>query len=100
MRRDALPEHTDYEDDGCHIHPSCLDCPLDRCIFDIDVRGEHREDVTVMGRQMAQMLAQGASVAEIAAHFGVGKRTVFRYLALEEANGGLVLRRRRQLQLA
>ena len=29
-----LPEHTQYRDTGCDLHPSCLTCPLVRCRYD------------------------------------------------------------------
>lgn len=33
-RRDPLPEHLDYRDDGCDLHPACLSCPFSRCRYD------------------------------------------------------------------
>ncbi len=33
-RSDALPEHAQYRDDGCDVHPHCLTCPLPRCRYD------------------------------------------------------------------
>jgi len=32
--RDLLPEHTEYRDDGCRVHPSCLSCPLPACVYE------------------------------------------------------------------
>ena len=34
VRRDTLPEHTDYRDTGCDLSRSCLRCPLARCKYD------------------------------------------------------------------
>lgn len=32
--RNALPEFHQYVDSGCHVHPTCLSCPLPSCLFD------------------------------------------------------------------
>ena len=31
-----LPGVIHPKDDGCNIHPHCLECPLMRCIYDSD----------------------------------------------------------------
>ena len=79
-RRDALPEHTNYADTGCDIHPRCLTCPLVRCRYDepggarkifseerdrsiVRLRRDHRVPIEVLARR-----------------FGISRRTVFRVL--------------------
>lgn len=32
-----LPDQIHERDDGCRVHPHCLDCPLEACIYDKDV---------------------------------------------------------------
>lgn len=77
--RDALPEHTRYRDDGCSVSPSCFSCPLPRCRYEEPgglraVLNQQRDDA------MLKMRASGASVEELAVHFSVSRRTVFRVL--------------------
>src|SRR5690606_21021801 len=81
-RRDALPEHTQYTDTGCDVHPSCLTCPLVRCRYDEPggVRKLFSED---RDRAIVRMQREGAQVDAIARRFGVSRRTVFRALARE-----------------
>ena len=79
-RRDALPEHTQYADTGCDVHPSCLTCPLVRCRYDEPggVRRVYSED---RDRAIVGLQRHGMPVDAIARRFGVSRRTVFRALA-------------------
>ena len=79
-RRDALPEHTQYTDTGCDVHPSCLTCPLVRCRYDEPggVRKVYSED---RDRAIAGMQREGVPIDAIARRFGVSRRTIFRALA-------------------
>jgi hypothetical protein len=86
-RRDALPEHTRYTDTGCSIHPSCLTCPLVRCRYDEpngvrNIRGRERDSSIVQVRAV-----EGLTVRDVAARFGVSRRTVFRALARAREGG-------------
>jgi len=79
VRADALPEHIRYQDDGCHVHPHCLTCPLPRCRYDAPgglraLLNAHRD------RQIVEMRRRGATVDALALRFGVSRRTVFRVL--------------------
>ena len=31
---DRRPEETHYRDTGCELAPSCLQCPMERCVYD------------------------------------------------------------------
>lgn len=80
-REDALPEHVDYRDSGCDLFPSCLRCPLPRCRY--DEQGGVR---AVLNRQRDREIRRmrhdtPLTVAQIAKHFRVSRRTVFRALA-------------------
>lgn len=73
-----LPEDTVYRDTGCEVSPSCLRCPLDRCVYDEpDAR-----DVELLLRQLQvqQQLSEGESIVAIADAMGRSKRMVYRYL--------------------
>ncbi len=79
-RSDALPEHAQYRDDGCDIHPHCLSCPLPRCRY--DEPGGLRS-ILIAGRDqdVVKLRLRGESVDRLAGRFRLSRRTVFRILA-------------------
>jgi hypothetical protein len=79
-RSDALPEHTQYQDTGCDVHPHCLTCPLVRCRYD-EPGGVRRLFSEDRDRSIASLQRDGETVGSIARRFGVSERTVFRSLA-------------------
>jgi len=79
-RRDALPEHTQYADTGCDVHPTCLSCPLVRCRYD-EPGGARRLLSEGRDRQIVALRRSGEAINQIAGRFGVSRRTVFRVLA-------------------
>lgn len=80
-RRDALPEHTNYMDTGCDLHPNCLTCPLVRCRYDQPGGARkllsNERDSAIIALQHSQRLP----VNDIAHRYGISRRTVFRVLA-------------------
>lgn len=77
---DALPEHTRYRDDGCHVAPACLSCPLDRCVF--DRRGTERQAVRrSRNRQIRTLTRRGWSTAALVVRFGLSPAQVRRIRA-------------------
>ena len=76
---DLLPEGVDWKDEGCEVFPSCLNCPLPRCVED-EPRGQQRLRMAARRRWMAELKRTGKSVKEIAGIFGVSQRTVQRAL--------------------
>lgn len=79
IRADALPEMTRYRDDGCDISESCLNCPLPRCRYE-EPGGLRALINSYRDEQMIQLRMQGMGVAELAEHFNVSRRTVFRVI--------------------
>jgi len=79
-RRDALPEHTQYADTGCDVHPSCLTCPLVRCRYD-EPGGVRKVYSEGRDRAIAGLQREGVPIDAIARRIGVSRRTVFRALA-------------------
>lgn len=80
-REDALPEHLEYRDSGCDLFPSCLTCPLPRCRY--EEKGGVR---AILNRQRDHEIRRmrietKLTVAQIAKHFRISRRTVFRALA-------------------
>lgn len=79
-RIDALPENTDYADTGCDLYPSCLKCPLPRCRYD-EAGGAAAMLRVGRDASIARLAEKGRFNAnELAAMFGVSRRTVFRVL--------------------
>ena len=79
VRRDSLPEGKAYHDDGCEVSLSCLTCPLPTCIHE-EFRGltrlrKRERDVEIIA------LRESMSVNDLAAHFKVSRKTVYRVLA-------------------
>ena len=84
LRRDALPEHMIYKDDGCEASPTCLTCPLPRCRY--EARGGLREILNEpRDARLVQMHQNGISVNIIAAGANVSKRTVYRVISKKAA---------------
>ena len=76
---DLLPEDVDWRDEGCEICPSCLNCPLPRCIEE-EPRGRQRLKAVLRAQRMKALRRSGSSIREIARLFGVSQRTVQRAL--------------------
>jgi transposase-like protein len=81
---DLLPEEFPYRDEGCELAPSCLNCPLPRCVEE-EPRGRQKFLKRRRAEKMWQLKQQGKSAAEIAAIFQVSTRTVQRWLRTTEA---------------
>ena len=84
----ALPENTNFRDNGCEYSPSCLTCPLRICKFD-DPGWIKREDTEKRDEAFLRFKSMKWSADEIATEMKVSSRTVHR-----------VLRAQRELQEA
>lgn len=82
---DPLPEHTVYRDEGCHIAPSCLHCPLERCVFD---RPAHADAAVRRGRnrRLRTLARRGWPVARLAHQFHLSPAHVRRILRPERTD--------------
>jgi hypothetical protein len=76
---DLLPDEIDWRDEGCEVFPSCLNCPLPRCVEE-EPRGQQRLRLAARNRRMVELRQSGKSVRDIAGLFGVSQRTVERAL--------------------
>jgi AraC-like DNA-binding protein len=79
VREDALPEHMHYRDDGCEVSPSCLRCPLPRCRYD-EPGGIRSLLAESRDREIVRLRMEGWKVEDLADHFQVSRRSVFRIL--------------------
>jgi DNA-binding CsgD family transcriptional regulator len=77
---DIIPDDVNWKDNGCEIYPSCLNCPLDKCMEE-EPRGRQRLRMLARSKRMAELREQGKSIPEIARCFQVSQRTVQRALA-------------------
>ena len=80
IRRDALPEHVDFQDRGCELSPSCLRCPLALCRYDQPggarkIRQDPRDEAICVRH------AEGVAIDALASEFSISRRSVFRVLA-------------------
>ena len=88
-RSDALPENTDYADNGCDLYPACLECPLPRCRYE-EAGGAAAmlrtgRDATIL--RLAA--AKAVSVDGLAEMFGLSRRTIFRVLRAHRGDRGI-----------
>ncbi len=82
---DGLPENYHYRDEGCAIAPSCLNCPLPVCIYDIP-RGKQKHLKEIRDCEIRRLfLEEGKDAEQIAQLFGVSKRTVQRALRQQQS---------------
>ncbi len=77
---DLPPEYCRYQDDGCDLASSCLDCPFSQCIYE-QPRGRQRWLKRLREREMIRLFTtEGKGIKELAVIFGVSQRTVQRAL--------------------
>lgn len=87
---DLLPEETEYRDEGCRVHPSCLSCPLPACIYEerYSVRqgrlARRRASLRARDMEIVARYRAGETSREIADTYGLSPRQVFRILAIEK----------------
>ena len=71
-----------WHDTGCKYHPSCLECPEVRCIFDNPtahgIGWKYSEKIEARHEEMRGLLRNGHGVWDIARMMGCGYRTVLR----------------------
>lgn len=70
----------DYKNTGCDLHDDCLTCPFEHCKYDED-NSKHERKKPMWSRNEAVVdLARAMSVKDVAEHFGINPRTVYRIL--------------------
>ena len=78
-RRDALPEHLTYHDDGCEVAPRCLACPLERCRYE-EPNGIRTVRVRERAADIRALQREGLTNAGVMARMGITRRTLYRTL--------------------
>ena len=86
---DLLPECMRYRDEGCEFADSCLNCPFDRCIYELP-RGRQYWLKRRRDKEMVRLFTiEGKTVRELALMVGVSQRTVQRALKKTLSEGGI-----------
>lgn len=84
--RRGLPEYMTYEDTGCELSPTCIECPLAVCKYDDPEWGKHH-DLSQRDNEIVSQRERGVKVDRIAASVGVSSRTVYRVLQRRAHSG-------------
>lgn len=74
-----------WEDRGCELAPSCLNCPLVVCKYD----SPHHYRLENRDEQIRDRRSAGVPISEIELEFGVSQRTVYRALETRARRGTL-----------
>ena len=77
---DMVPELYHYEDTGCEVSRSCLNCPLPRCKYDDPTWFQQYRRIARDLKVLRAMRAEGLTVEEAAQRFSVTVRTIFRIM--------------------
>ena len=77
---DAIPEFYHYEDTGCEVSPSCLNCPLPQCKYDDPDWFQRHRRIARDLKVWSTMQSEELTVEEAAERFSVTVRTVFRIM--------------------
>lgn len=75
-----LLEYGNWKDEGCELHPSCLACPLPRCIEELP-RGRQKWRMQERTAAMLRLKDGGLTAREIASLYRVSVRTVQRSIS-------------------
>ncbi|MFC1967188.1 hypothetical protein ACFLV2_00875 [Chloroflexota bacterium] len=77
---DLPPEFCRYKDEGCELSDSCLECPFPHCIYE-EHGGRRRWLKQGRDKEIHRLFTSEGKVAgELAALFGVSRRTIQRAL--------------------
>lgn len=74
-----VPENCQYQDEGCELADSCLNCPFQHCVFE-SWGGKWRLKKARRNREIVNKAESGFTIRELAATYHVSRRTVQRVL--------------------
>ena len=77
---DSVPENYHYEDTGCEVSSSCLNCPLPQCKYDDPGWFQKHRRIARDLKVWSTMRSENLTVEEAAERFSVTVRTVFRII--------------------
>jgi hypothetical protein len=76
---DPLPEYCRYEDEGCELSDSCLNCPFPRCVYECP-GGMQRYAQDKRAREIVFQYGRGLTAKQIARLVGDSLRGVQRVI--------------------
>jgi hypothetical protein len=80
-QEDLLPEYCDYQDEGCSLSPTCLNCTFEACVYDLPW-GRMRQAKVLRDKEIMRLFAgENKTPEEIAIQLKISLRTVRRALA-------------------
>jgi len=74
-------EFVNWRDTGCELHPSCLNCPEETCIYDEPRGMQVRRKLARTLQALSLVRSEGLTVEEVAQVMQCSPRTIQRYLA-------------------
>ncbi len=77
---DSVLEFYHYEDTGCEVSASCLNCPLPQCKYDDPAWFQHNRRLARDFKVWSVMQQESLTVEEAADRFSVTVRTIFRII--------------------
>ena len=77
---DDVPEFYHYEDTGCEVSASCLNCPLPQCKYDDPAWFQRNRRLARDFKIWAAMQQEDLAVEGAAERFSVTVRTIFRIM--------------------
>ena len=77
---EAFPEYYHYEDTGCEVSASCLECPLPQCKYDDPSWFQRHRRIARDLKVWSTIQSEELTVEEAADRFQVTVRTVFRIM--------------------
>ncbi len=77
---DAVPEFYHYEDTGCEVSRSCLNCPLSRCKYDDPVWFQRHRRMARDLKVWQAIQREDLTADQAAERFSVTVRTIFRIM--------------------
>lgn len=77
---DEVPEFYPYEDTGCEVSSSCLNCPLPQCKYDDPIWYQKNRRLAKDLKVYTTMQIEQLTVEEAAERFSVTVRTIFRIM--------------------
>ena len=77
---DSIPEFYHYEDTGCEVSSSCLQCPLPKCKYDDPTWYQKNRRIAKDLKILSAMKNENLTVEQTADKFSVTVRTIFRIM--------------------
>jgi hypothetical protein len=79
VRSDALPEFTEYGDNGCRLHATCLNCPQEHCLYD-EPGTLRRWHIRARAVTAVLLIKTGVPIQEAQIILSASRRSIYRWL--------------------